>query len=139
MSVCVCVSSLALSRVISDQSVESNFQVDRGEAAAFRKLFGYISRTVSKSFDFISELYSAQFLHDELFESYMNKSAKLRDSGKEWSEQNSEVLWEVRKKISQNPDMFDEFCNVLERLNYNQCSEKLKSKHTTILGTYGNA
>ena len=118
---------LALSRVVSDQSAESNFQIgDRGEADAFRKLFGHIQRTVSKPFDFISELYSSQFIQDDQVEYYLEKSARLRDGGKEWQEQNFEILWEVKKKIAQRPDMFGEFCNVLDRINCGNCSEKLK-------------
>ena len=100
--------------------------MDRGEANTFRQSFGLISRTVKASFDFIAELYSSGFLSELQFEDYLKKFQRLRDEGKEWTEQNCEILLEVTKVISKNPAMFDKFCTVLETLNYDVCSKKLR-------------
>ena len=124
--------SLAISRVVSGQSVDSkgHLPVDRNEADAFQKAFGFISRTVSTTFDLITELYSSQFLSEEKVKNYLEKFTKLRDEGKHLSEQdkytNSEILFEVKKVISERPNKFDDFCAVLERLDYVQCANKLR-------------
>ncbi len=118
---------LALSRVTSGQSIMTNLRrVGSGEIDAFRRHFGILSRTLSMSFTFISELYASQILSDDQMDYYLKKFARLRDDGKEWSEQNCEILFEIKKKISERPDMFYEFCKVLVRLDYGDCSKKLK-------------
>lgn len=118
--------------MVSGQSVDSSkksfiLRVDRGEANAFRQSFGLISRTVSrKSFDFISELYSSGFLSQLQFEDYLKKHERLRHEGKEWTEQNCEILLQVTNVISEKPEMFYKFCTVLEKLHYGECSKEMK-------------
>lgn len=126
----------AISRVVSGQSMDSSRgqvspqKIDRHEATAVQAATSFISQKVSKSVHFALELFSHHVLTKSQMDKYdLDKLGQDEGSDNQLKViQNFKLLMGVQETISKEPDKFNALCIVLEKLEYNECSEKLNSK-----------
>ncbi len=93
-----------------------------------QSLCSHISDTVEKSFDFALELFSKHVLSGSQMDCFNEDELGRDGTDQQKKIQNYKILRKVQGNIAKEPEKFDTLCAVLDALNYNSCSLKLKGK-----------
>ena len=101
-------------------------QSEAFETTAIQSMFSLISKTVAKKFDFALELVSSGLLTDTQMDGLGVDSLGREGSEQEQMVQNYKILREVKNTVSKEPERFDDLCEVLEKLEYTECSKRLR-------------